>query len=240
MVLDRQECDALVMTDDKQARRRARPPWRTRRRARPPWRTLPELPDDEAKAKDLPWKDLRDQFYWYDGAAIRHENAFLLLKIVTLLLGGVVTILAALSSSAVLTASLAAAIVAAEGIQQLFQLHRVWLDYRSTAEALRQVAWSYVMHEKPYHDPETRSTKLPAPSGLSSPQSSPTGPVCAGRAATAVRKSASWRLLQAATAHRRPAHGLMPERMLRLPGRTDRYEPQMARSLWPIRHICWM
>jgi hypothetical protein len=160
MVLDRQECDALVMTDDKQARRRARPPWRTRRRARPPWRTLPELPDDEAKAKDLPWKDLRDQFYWYDGAAIRHENAFLLLKIVTLLLGGVVTILAALSSSAVLTASLAAAIVAAEGIQQLFQLHRVWLDYRSTAEALRQVAWSYVMHEKPYHDPETRSTKL--------------------------------------------------------------------------------
>jgi hypothetical protein len=71
-----------------------------------------------------------------------------------------VTILAASSASAVLTASLAAAIVAAEGIQQLFKLQPVWLDYRRTANALRRVAMSYLVREKPYHDPQTRRKKL--------------------------------------------------------------------------------
>jgi hypothetical protein len=54
--------------------------------ARPPWRTMPEPPDDEAQT--LEWKELSDQFYWYDRAATRSRNAFLLLKIPTLLLGG--------------------------------------------------------------------------------------------------------------------------------------------------------
>jgi hypothetical protein len=126
--------------------------------ALPPWRTMPEPPDDEAQT--LEWKEVSDQFYWYDHAANRNRNAFLLLKITTLLLGGVVTILAALNSSAVLTASLAAAIVAAEGIQQLFKLQPVWLDYRRTANTLRRIAMSYLVREKPYHDPETRRKKL--------------------------------------------------------------------------------
>ncbi|HZN77556.1 MAG TPA: DUF4231 domain-containing protein [Micromonosporaceae bacterium] len=95
------------------------------RRARPPWRTMPEPPDDEAQT--LEWKELSDQFYWYDRAANRNRNAFLLLKVPTILLGGAVTVLAASSASAILTASLAAAIVAAEGIQQLFKLQPVWL-----------------------------------------------------------------------------------------------------------------
>jgi len=84
----------------------------------------------------------------------------LLLKVLTLLLGGAVTVLAALNSSHVLTASLAAAIVAAEGIQQLFKLQPVWLDYRSTANALRRLAMSYIMGEQRYHDPKTRRKNL--------------------------------------------------------------------------------
>jgi hypothetical protein len=71
-----------------------------------------------------------------------------------------VTILAALDSSAVLTASLAAAIVAAEGIQQLLKLQPVWLDYRCTANTLRRIAMSYMVREKPHHDPETRRKTL--------------------------------------------------------------------------------
>src|SRR6266496_928131 len=122
--------------------------WRTllkraRGHARAPWRTLPKRPSNAEKDPDLAWKELSDQFYWYDRAANRNRDFFLLLKVPTLLLGGAVTILAASNSSAVLTASLAAAIVAAEGIQQLFKLQPVWLDYRGTADALRRLALSY-------------------------------------------------------------------------------------------------
>jgi uncharacterized protein DUF4231 len=138
----------LAMTGDSQARKRARPPWRM----------MPELSGDDAQA--LEWKELNDQFYWYDRAANRNHTAFLLLKVPTLLLGGAVTVLAALNSSHVLTASLAAAIVAAEGIQQLFKLQPVWLDYRSTANALRRLALSYIMGEERYHDPKTRRKNL--------------------------------------------------------------------------------
>src|SRR6185437_11906905 len=129
-----------------------------RRRTRAPWRTMPEPSSDDANA--LGWKELKDQFYWYDRAANRNRNGFLLLKIPTLVLGGAVTILAASNSSNVLTAILAAAIVAAEGIQQLFKLQPVWLNYRRTANALRRLAMSYIMQEKPYDDPDTRQTNL--------------------------------------------------------------------------------
>ena len=138
----------LAMTGDQQARKRARAPWRM----------MPELPGDEAKGPE--WKEINDQFYWYDRAANRNHTAFLLLKVLTLLLGGAVTVLAALNSSHVLTASLAAATVAAEGIQQLFKLQPVWLDYRSTANALRRLAMSYIMREERYHDPKTRQKNL--------------------------------------------------------------------------------
>jgi hypothetical protein len=131
---------------------------RGREHAVAPWRTLPEPPDDGAH--DLAWKELGDQFHWYDHAANRNRNVYLLLKIPAMLLGGVVTILAATKSSAVLTASLAAAIVAAEGIQQLFRLQPVWISYRGTADALRRAAMSYAMQVTPYDDPETRRTIL--------------------------------------------------------------------------------
>ena len=143
------------MTGDPQARKRARAP---RKRARAPWRMMPELSGDEAEA--LAWKELNDQFYWYDRTANRNRNAFLLLKVPTLLLGGAVTVLAALNSSHVLTAILAAAIVAAEGIQQLFKLQSVWLDYRNTANKLRGFGMSYVMGEGRYHNSETRGKNL--------------------------------------------------------------------------------
>jgi hypothetical protein len=136
------------MTGDSQARKRARAPWRM----------MPELSGDDAQA--LEWKELNDQFYWYDRAANRNHTAFLLLKVPSLLLGGAVTVLAALNSSHVLTASLAAAIVAAEGIQQLFKLQPVWLDYRSTANALRRLALSYIMGEERYRDTKTRRKNL--------------------------------------------------------------------------------
>jgi len=125
--------------------------WRDRlpsRRPKAVWRTLPKPPDDDALT--LEWTELAAQFDWFDRRANGNRDVFLFFKILTLLLGGAVTVLAALNSAAALTASLAATIVAAEGIQQLFNVQKVWLDYRSTALALRRLAMSFLRQEKPY------------------------------------------------------------------------------------------
>ena len=167
------------MTDDKPGRRRTLLPWRRMRK--PPWRRMPKPPEDESEYDELnleqtlEWTELEDQFYWYDRRANGNRNAYWLLKILTLLLGGAVTVLAALSSPAALTASLAAAIVAAEGIQQLFKLQLVWLAYQRTANQLRRIAMSYLMQEKPCDDPDTKTrlTQLAhATQGLLSKQAS--------------------------------------------------------------------
>jgi hypothetical protein len=121
--------------------------------------TLP-APPDEAERRDFLWQHLVAQFRWYDRAANRCRRPYQALKIASLVLGGAVTVLAAIGAPAWLTASLAASIVAAEGIQQLFQLHTYWISYRATAEALRQQAFLYSAHVDPYADPATRRDRL--------------------------------------------------------------------------------
>jgi Protein of unknown function (DUF4231) len=120
---------------------------------------LPAPPDD-AERRDPLWQQLAAQFRWYDRSATRCRRGYQALKIATLILGGAVTVLAAIGASAWLTASMAAAIVGAEGVQQLFQLHVNWISYRATAEALRQQAFLYVARVGPYTDLATRRDRL--------------------------------------------------------------------------------
>ncbi len=117
-------------------------------------------PSSDAERHDLLWQQLAARFRWYDRAATRDRRAYQGLKIATLILGGAVTVLAAISAAAWLTASLVAAVVAAEGMQQLFQLQANWISYRATAEALRQQAFLYAAHVDPYTDPATRRDRL--------------------------------------------------------------------------------
>ncbi|HST48943.1 DUF4231 domain-containing protein [Jatrophihabitans sp.] len=118
------------------------------------------VPLEAAERHDLLWQQLVAQFRWYNRAATGHRRGYLVLKIVALVLGGAVTVLAAISAPAGLTASLAAGIVAAEGLQQVFQMHANWISYRTTAEALRQQAFLYTARVDPYADPATRRDRL--------------------------------------------------------------------------------
>lgn len=136
---------------------------RTAKAAGTTWEALKDdlpAPPDDADRRDLLWQQLAAQFRWYDRAATRCRRGYLGLKIATLVLGGAVTVLAAIGAPAGLTATLAAAIVAAEGLQQLFQLHANWISYRATAEALRQQAFLYAAHVAPYSEPATRRDHL--------------------------------------------------------------------------------
>jgi hypothetical protein len=129
----------------------------------PGWQQLAgDLPDpiEEVERGDLLWQQLVAQFRWYNRAATRHRLGYVVLKITALLLGGAVTVLAAVDAPAGLTASLAAGIVAAEGIQQVFQMHANWISYRASAEALRQQAFLYTARVDPYADPATRRSQL--------------------------------------------------------------------------------
>jgi hypothetical protein len=117
-------------------------------------------PADPAEYSDIVWQQLEATFTWYNTAANRTRYGYQITRLAALLLGSTVTVLAAISAPAAVTASLAAAGVAAEGIQQLYQFHANWISYRATSEALRREALSYAAKVEPYNDPATRRLKL--------------------------------------------------------------------------------
>lgn len=117
------------------------------------WRQLKgglPRPVDDADERDLLWQELAAQFKWYDRAATRSRYGYQSLRLLSLIVSAAVTVLAAIGAPPGLTASFAAAVVVAEGAQQLFQLHVNWISYRSTAETLRQHAFLYAAVASPY------------------------------------------------------------------------------------------
>lgn len=120
---------------------------------------LPQ-PTDPADREDLLWQQLEAQFRWYNRQAALNRIAYQALNVAAILVGAVVTVLAASNAPPVLTADCAAAIVVAEGVQQVFQFHTHWISYRATAEALRQHAFQYVAGVGPYTDSLTRRALL--------------------------------------------------------------------------------
>ncbi|HWM07355.1 MAG TPA: DUF4231 domain-containing protein [Actinophytocola sp.] len=120
---------------------------------------LPRLPDP-LEETDLVWQHLLARFAWYDRAANRHRLAFQVGKTTSLIVAASVPVVAAASAPAPLTATLAAIVVVLEGLQQLFQVQTHYLNYRSTAELLRETAYMYAARVGPYADPATRRNEL--------------------------------------------------------------------------------
>ena len=67
---------------------------------------------------------------------------------------------AALGSPAPVTASFGAAIVVIESCQQIGHLHPTWINYRTSAEAMRQHRLFCAAGAAPYNDPHTRRDRL--------------------------------------------------------------------------------
>jgi hypothetical protein len=121
--------------------------------------SLPRPPDDP-DAHDLLWREFEAQFSWYDRAATRNRVSYQSLKVLAIVFGSVVTVLAAVGASPGITASLAAAVVVLEGVQQVFQFHANWISYRAAAETLRQHAFMYAAGFEPYDNADTRRPLL--------------------------------------------------------------------------------
>lgn len=71
--------------------------------------------------------------------------------------GALVPVLAGVGAPGLLTAAFAAAVVIAEGAQQLFRWHDNWHIYRTAAEELKQEKFLYLTQAGPYTGPDRQS-----------------------------------------------------------------------------------
>lgn len=135
----------------------------TRRIGDDEWERLGnQLPAPEFEdPPSLVWRYVAAYFELYSRGATRNRVAYQIGRVATLLLAAAVTVLAAVGAPAALSASLAAAIVVIEGMQQLFQWHQNWISYRASAETLRRHAFAYAARTAPY-DGEDRAGRLAA------------------------------------------------------------------------------
>jgi hypothetical protein len=117
----------------------------------PEWKELGDkLPQPTNADSDMVWQEVEAFFTWYSRNARTARIKYQTLKVTSLLLAAAVTVLAATDARPVVTACFAAAIVVAEGIQQLFKFHENWLRYRVVTENLREHAFFYVARVAPY------------------------------------------------------------------------------------------
>jgi hypothetical protein len=110
----------------------------------------PAAHDQPAPGDDPTWARLLDQLGWYDSKSIQAQRAFKRSKLVQIVVSAAVPVLALADVPAVVTATAAAVVVVLEGLQQLNQWQTNWVQYRSTAEALKHERYLYEAKAGPY------------------------------------------------------------------------------------------
>jgi Protein of unknown function (DUF4231) len=107
----------------------------------------------EASHKQDPtWDRLEDQLQWYDRKSTSAQHAYRRLKFIEIVIAAAVPPLIGFGVVAAIPATLGAAVVVLEGIQQLYQFQSNWITYRSTAEALKHERYLYLGAAGPYAD----------------------------------------------------------------------------------------
>jgi hypothetical protein len=97
------------------------------------------------------WKRLDEQIHWYDNGSRRSKRWYIRLKVVQIVTAAAIPVLAtAWPEKAWIGGAMGASIVVLEGLQQLFQHHSNWTQYRSTCEALRHEKYLWMAHAGPY------------------------------------------------------------------------------------------
>jgi hypothetical protein len=99
---------------------------------------------------DPTWDRLEDQIDWYDKKSGQSQRAYKRTKVTQLVVAAAVPVSAVLGPPQVLTAGLGALVLTIEAIQQLFQWQTTWVQYRSTAEALKHERYLYLAEAGPY------------------------------------------------------------------------------------------
>ncbi len=107
-------------------------------------------PAKKSDGADPTWDRLEEQLGWYDRKSTAAQQGYKRTKLGQLVVGATVPVVAALQAPAAVTAVLAAIVVVAEGVQQLYQWQTNWVLYRATAEALKHERFLYLAAAGPY------------------------------------------------------------------------------------------
>lgn len=103
-----------------------------------------------APAADPTWERLEDQIKWYDSKSSQSQRAYKQVKVLQLVVAASLPVAAVLEPPAAVTAGLGAVVLILEAVQQLFQWQTTWVQYRSTAEALKHERYLFLAHAGPY------------------------------------------------------------------------------------------
>ena len=98
----------------------------------PPPAAVPP-PSHEAQV----WDRVETQIQWYGRNARRSKRNYMRIKLVQIVAAAFIPVLAAASLPSWVLGGLGASVVVLESVQQLFQFHSNWTQYRTTAEALK-------------------------------------------------------------------------------------------------------
>jgi hypothetical protein len=83
------------------------------------------------------WERLESQVSWYSRNARRCKRSYTRIKLVQIVAAAFIPVLAAVDLPTWVMGALGATVVVLESVQQLFQYHSNWTQYRTTAEALK-------------------------------------------------------------------------------------------------------
>ena len=93
---------------------------------------------------------IEDQLGWYDRKSVQAQRKYKLLKLLQLAAAAAVPVFAASGVGAAATAALGGALLVLEGLQQVGQYHRIWIDYRSTWELLQREKFLFLSRAGDY------------------------------------------------------------------------------------------
>jgi hypothetical protein len=100
------------------------------------------------------WHRLQNQRVWYSKESAKSKKKYHQSKITQIILAAVIPVVTLIdfSSTKYVVALFGATIAVIEGIQQLFQYHTLWFDYRSTSEHLKHEQFLFLSLSGPYRD----------------------------------------------------------------------------------------
>jgi hypothetical protein len=109
---------------------------------------------------DSGYERLEDQIAWYDRKSLWHQKQYKVLKVISMVAAALVPLTVALPAWTFVPGALGVVVVIAEGLQQMNQHHRYWVQYRQTCEQLRREKFLYMGRTGSYNLPDAKAFRL--------------------------------------------------------------------------------
>jgi hypothetical protein len=111
-----------------------------------------EIPIPDEVENHPAWRRLENQRKWYAEKSASNQKWYKSFKLIQIVLAAAIPIIALLpvAHTKFIVAIFGALIAILEGIQQLYQFHTLWTEYRSTTEHLKHEKYLFLSLSGPY------------------------------------------------------------------------------------------